>query len=214
MTDTARLKAVRRGEFVTLRPIEVEDAALTLAWRRGDRARLLNSGAATVERQAAWIAARPDDEANFIIEINGSGPGEPGHPVGMLSLVDIDHDAGHAEAGRFLIGDEAAARGIPVAAEAIKLLYELAFDELGLQRIHGVTAAANTLMIKWHNYLGMETEGRLRRHIRIDGELQDLVCLGLLEEDYRKRTRPRLAALIAMGRRPAPTGSDTPKETS
>lgn len=200
MSDVQAFNIVHRGEFVSLRPLTVDDAALTLAWRRSDRARLLNAGAVSVEAQAAWIASRPADELNFIIEINGRTPDSPGRPVGMLSLVHIDLDVGHAEAGRFLIGDEAAARGVPAAVEAIAILYRLAFDGLGLQRLHGVTVAANTLMIKWHAHLGMREEGRLRRHVRIDGKLHDLVCLGLLEEDYRAVTLPRLRALIAMGR--------------
>lgn len=211
MTDVQTLHTVHRGEFVSLRPLAVDDAALTLAWRRSDRARLLNAGAGSVEAQAAWIARRPADELNFIIEINGPTPDAPGRPIGMLSLVQIDLDVGSAEAGRFLIGDAAAARGVPAAAEAIAILYRLAFDALGLQRLHGVTAASNTLMIKWHAHLGMREEGRLRRHVRIDGKLQDLVCLGLLEEEYRSIALPRLRALIAMGR-PRPASSQGPAQ--
>lgn len=183
------------GEFVSLRPLCVEDAEMTLAWRCADRAVLLNRGAQSVEQQRAWIAARPGSERNFVIEL------ADGCPVGMLSLVGIDPVNRHAESARFLIGEEQAVRGIPAAVEAMKLLYELAFEELGLERVWGTVASQNRLMIKWQRYLGMKEEGRLRRHYWIDGHFQDAVCLGILVEEYRNLARPRMQALIAAGRR-------------
>jgi len=120
--------------------------------------------------------------------------------VGMLSLVDVDRTNRRAEPGRFLIGDDAAVQGVPAAVEAMKLLYELAFDELDLVRVCGIVAAGNTLMIKWQRFLGMREEGRLRSHLFLDGRFQDAVFLGLLVEDYRATTLPRMNALIAAAR--------------
>lgn len=180
-----------QGQFVNLRPLKVEDAALTLEWRRAARARFLNAGAASVEQQAAWIAGRPASEYNYIIELKN------GHPIGMLSLTGIDRANHHGEPGRFLIGDEAAAQGVPAAVEAMKLLYELAFDQLELVRVCGIVAANNTLMVKWQKFMGMKEEGRLRNHLCQDGECHDAVFLGLLVEDYRKVTLPRMKLLMA-----------------
>lgn len=189
---------VLSGEFVNLRPLRPEDAALTLAWRNAQRARFLNAGAASVEQQAAWIASRPASEYNYIIELKN------GHPVGMLSLVGIDRANRHGEPGRFLIGDEAATQGVPAAVEAMKLLYELAFDRLGLLRVCGIIAANNTLMIKWQKYLGMKEEGRLRQHLcQKDGSFEDAVYLGMLADEYRKSALPRMKVLIAAARRAA-----------
>lgn len=189
---------VLRGEFVDLLPLATEHAAITLAWRQSPRAALLNRGAASVEQQAVWIASRPDSECNWVIALHS------GQPVGMLSLVDIDRANGHAQTGRFLIGDEAAVRGVPAAAEAMKRLYEYAFDGLGLRRLYGHVAAENTAMIKWQRYLGMVEEGRWRQHWLIDGVPHDAVLLGLLADEYRRVSLPRMNALIAAGRpRPA-----------
>jgi diamine N-acetyltransferase len=118
----------------------------------------------------------------------------------MLSLVDIDHGNRRAESGRFLIGEEDAVRGVPAAVESMLLLYQLAFDELGLQRIYGIVAADNRRMIKWQRYLGMQEEGRLRQHLIIDGRPCDIVCLGLLADEYHSVARPRMTALIAAAR--------------
>lgn len=185
---------VLRGEFVNLRPLEVDDAELTLRWRSTGRARYLNDGAQTVEEQAAWIAGRPDSEFNYIIELGD------GRAVGTLSLYSIDTVSRRGEPGRFLIGEEDAVQGIPVAAEATKLLYELAFDRVGLVRLCGIVAADNSLMIKWQKFMGMREEGRLRNHLCLGGRFQDGIFMGLLVDDYRTRTLPRMNALIAAAR--------------
>ena len=183
------------GEFVNLRPLQVADAEVTFAWRQSKRADLLNQGATTIEQQAKWIESRPASEQNFIIEL------KDGKPVGMLSLIAIDLVGRKAESARFLIGDEDAVKGIPSAVEAMKLLYQLAFDKLGLHRIYGTIASHNPLMIKWQKYLGMKEEGRLRDHYFMGGELRDAVCLGLLEDEYRTVSLPRMQVLMKIGKK-------------
>lgn len=184
------------GDFVNLRPLRAEDAECTLAWRLGARAVLLNRGTQTVEEQRAWIEGRPARELNYIIETRA------GTPVGMLSLIDIDLLHRRAEAARFLIGDEAVVQGIPAAVEAMRLLYGVAFDRLGLRRVYGTVLEDNPPMLKWQLYLGMKEEGRLRQHSFINGRFQDLVCVGLLEPEYRHTTLPRMRGLTAMAERP------------
>jgi len=196
---------VLKGEFVNLRPLQVRDAELTFHWRRAQRSKFLNAGASTVEQQAAWIAGRPLSEYNFIIELKN------GTPVGMLSLTSIDTTNRHGEPGRFLIGDEAATKGVPVAVESMKLLYELAFDQLGLVRVCGIVAANNHLMIKWQKYMGMQEEGRLRNHLCLAGQFQDAIYLGLLVDEYRMTTFPRMKVLIGLAR-PKPVHEQLHKE--
>ncbi len=185
---------VLRGEFINLRPLVISDAALTFGWRQSQRASLLNKGAESVEQQAQWIASRPASELNFVIEL------KDGRPVGMLSLTSIDRVNSRAESSRFLIGEEAAVQGVPVAAEAMLLLYELAFDRLGLHRVYGTVAGDNVRMIKWQLFMGMTQEGRLQDHYFINGHFQDAVCLGLLESNFRRVALPRLKAMVTAGR--------------
>jgi len=182
------------GDVVVLRPLSVDDAAMTHRWRHAAKALHLNRSAATVDDQARWIAGRPGNEFNYIIEMKG------GPPIGMLSLVTIDLGNRRAESARFLIGEEDAVRGAPAAVEAMNLLYELAFDRLGLERVYGVIEERNPRMIKWQKYLGMVEEGRLRQHMRMDGEFVDVVSLSLLAEEYRAVTLPRMRGLMSLGR--------------
>lgn len=197
-------KPTLEGRYVNLRPLRVEHAELTFGWRQGARASLLNQGAQTVEQQAQWIAGRPASEYNFIIETKSH------LPIGMLSLSGIDAVNRVAEPGRFLIGDEEGAQGLPAAAEAMKLLYELAFERLGLRRVWGIVASHNRRMVKWQTYLGMTREGCLRQHLFINGQVQDAIAFGLLADDYRRTTLPRLESLIAAAR--LPVASTHPSE--
>lgn len=197
---------ILEGIYVTLRPLTVEDAAITQKWRTGGRAKLLNRGAQTVAEQAAWIASRPDTEYNFVQmlhAIGDDGQYHPSQPVGMISLVDVDLVHRRAEPAHFLIGEERIVResGLPVAAEATKLIYELAFDTLGLHRVYGPIASDNRLMLKWHKYLGMSVEGRLRDHYFLNGHWQDAIMIGMLEGEYRAPggARSMLIALVEAG---------------
>lgn len=183
---------VLKGKFIILRPIVVDDAEVTLKWRQSDRSSLLNQGAQDVEQQRNWISSRPLSEYNFIIELKS------GLPIGMLSLVRIDNFSRHAETARFLIGDEEAAKGVPAAVEAMKLLYEFAFGALELLRLYGTISVENHLMIKWQKYLGMVEEGRLRKHYLINGKYHDAVFMGLLKEEYLTTSLPRMKSLISM----------------
>lgn len=182
------------GEFVDLRSLTANDAAMTFGWRQGQRSINMNRGAQSVEQQADWLASRPESEYNFAIVL------KTGVAVGMVSVVGVDLVHRHAEPGRFLIGDEAAVRGIPAAVEAMKLVYGLVFDDLKLQRVYGTIASDNLLMMKWQKFLGMREEGRLRQHYFINGHFQDAVLFGLLVEEYRHIALPRMNALIAAGR--------------
>lgn len=183
------------GQYVLLRPLTIEDAPMTHAWRHGSRTGFLNPGADTIAEQAAWIDSRPPSEQNFVIDLRN------GVSVGMLSLVAIDHDNRRAEVGRLLIGEPETVKGIPAALEALMLLYDLAFRRLKLQRIYGTVAADNTLMLKWHRFFGMQVEGRLRRHYHLAGLYQDAICVGLLEEEYLAVTLPKMRALIRASER-------------
>jgi len=183
------------GDYVNLRVLTVEDAMMTLKWRGMGRARNLNTVNSGLKEQEAWIKNRPASELNFIIELKNKTP------IGMLSLIGIDLVNKHAETGRFLIGDEDAAKGLPAAVEAMKLLYLLAFEQLGLVRIFGTIASGNMLMIKWQKYLGMKEEGRMRNHYFIDGKWQDAVMMGLLVDEARAHSIPRMNALIAAAKK-------------
>lgn len=101
----------------------------------------------------------------------------------MLSLIHVSELHRHAESARFLI--DQTGRSPVESVEAMKLLYELAFETLQLDRVFGFVVSGNGPMLKWQKYFGMKEEGRLRQHYRFQNETHDAVCVGILKEEYR-----------------------------
>lgn len=176
------------------RPLKVQDAEKTLAWRNSNRARFLNPSSVDIDGQERWISSRPSDELNFIILDKNEVD------VGMISLVNIDINNSNAEAGRFLLGEVELTQGSSIAIEAMLTLYQIAFHLLGLRRVYGFVSEKNNLMLKFHNYLGMKVEGRMREHYRYGEEFVDALILGLLHDEFDKYLKPKATQLLKLMR--------------
>ncbi len=183
---------ILKGTITTLRSITADDAGITLGWRQGDRAKLLQRGAQTLEEQRAWIAAKLETkELNFIIEYEAK-------PVGMIALHDINHIHKSVQMGRLLIGEEEWVGKAPVAFEADLLVSDYAFDVLKMHKIYGDVMEDNIGMLKTRFYLGYKQDGVLRDHYLYDGVYKNTVAVSIIEDEYRKICRPRLNQLILM----------------
>jgi RimJ/RimL family protein N-acetyltransferase len=183
---------ILKGSVATLRPITESDAEITLKWRQGSRAKLLQRGAKTSEEQQAWIAAKLKmNELNFIIEYLDK-------PVGMIALHDINHVHKSIQMGRLLIGEEESVGKAPVAFDADLLLCDYAFDVLKMHKIYGDVMEDNHGMLKTRFYLGYKQDGILRDHYLYDGVYKNTVAVSLLEDEFRSTCRPKLIQLIAM----------------
>lgn len=182
---------ILNGKYVRLRPLVPDDAAMTQEWRTGARAFLLSPGARTVAEQRVWIESRFGiDEYNWVQEL------ADGTPVGMLSLIDIDRLHKRAESAHFLIGEPEKVQGIPVAFEAMRLLYDFAFDHLGLHKVWGMIASDNTEMLRWQTNMGMTHESTIREHYFLNDHWQDAYVLSITSEEYHSRARAKLDAMI------------------
>ena len=182
-----------RASYCYLRPISVSDAALTFGWRNLDRASLLSGAPKDVESQVAWISTRPKSELNFIICLASNDI-----PVGMLSIIDINHHHGTVQTSRFLIGEEKLVAGLPIAVEAMYLCYEKIFLEWNIRKVWGFVASTNWRMIKWQNFLGMKKEGVQEQQLIVGGEIVDAVLLGLTREHYLGYAQNRIQTMIRL----------------
>lgn len=181
------------GRNVRLRPLTVGDAEATNRWRNSPRAFLLNRGARTVEEQRAWIASRPEGEANFIQELT------TGEAVGMISLLDIHPVHLHAEVGHFLIGEPELVKPYGpgrIAAETLSLMYRFIFGTLRLRSHWGPVAADNVQMVLFNKAIGSREIGRLTDHYFLDGHWQDAVIMQMTRTDYRTVTFGKLQGLM------------------
>ncbi len=180
------------GKVVTLRPLVIEDAAITLGWRSSKRARFLQRGAQTEEEQRAWIASKDrTGELNFIIEFKGE-------PVGMTALHNISQQNRSAMMGRLLIGEQEKVGSAPVFFETDLLLSDYVFCQLKMHKLYGEIMEDNVGMIRSRLYLGYKQDGFLRDHFIYNGSYKSSIAVSLLEDEYRTVCRPKLLGLISL----------------
>jgi RimJ/RimL family protein N-acetyltransferase len=180
------------GKLVTLRPLVIEDAAITLGWRLSKRARFQQRGAQTEEEQRAWIASKDrTGELNFIIEFKGE-------PVGMTALLNISQQNRSAMMGRLLIGEQEKVGSAPVFFETELLLCDHVFCQLKMHKLYGEIVEDNIGMIRSRLYLGYKQDGFLRDHFIFNGSYKNSIAVSLLEDEYRTVCRPKLLGFISL----------------
>lgn len=176
--------------MIQLRPLAPEDRDRLFRWRREPEVARWMCGeeAATEDGHRAWFDAFLADPARrgWIIERDG-------RPVGFLSLVGLGGCSRNAEWGWYIGEGEARGRGAGRAAQALGL--ELAFGELGLEKVWAAVLADNETALKAQAAAGFRREGYLRRQLFKDGRFRDVVRLGLLAEEWRARREPLLEDL-------------------
>jgi RimJ/RimL family protein N-acetyltransferase len=102
--------------------------------------------------------------------------------IGAIGLI-VDPQDENAELG-YWIGQESWGNGY--CTEAAKAVIDFAFEELGLNRVHAHHFLKNPASGEVMKKIGMLYEGRLRQHIKKDGEFIDLELYGILSDDWRK----------------------------
>jgi RimJ/RimL family protein N-acetyltransferase len=101
-------------------------------------------------------------------------------PIGCMAYIDHHPDQGRAEL-RKIIG-ERDMRGHGLAREATKLWLGYGLGGLGLKKIYLTTLMTHIRNIQLNEALGFQVEGILRREVLIDGELRDVLRMGLWVE--------------------------------
>lgn len=179
-----------RGQWCSLRPLVDSDAQLTFNWRHLERAALLSAPPIDLEDQRAWIRSRPSSEENYVICLSD------GLPVGTIAITEINPYHQSAQTSRFLIGEEDAVTGRPIAIEAMTLCYEKIFEDWGYRKVWGYVTASNTRMIRWQESLGMSREGLQQQQLLIGGRVEDAVLLGMTRDRYFSFAKPRMMRLL------------------
>lgn len=95
--------------------------------------------------------------------------------VGNIKLGPIDFNHGRGEVG-IMIGDKGA-WGFGIAAEALRVLCDVARSQLGLRKITAGCYASNGQSMKAFTKAGFEIEGRRPAHFILDGKAEDLIMM-------------------------------------
>jgi len=178
--------AWRRGH-ATLVPLREEHMESVRRWRNAQLAVLRQAGPLSPEDQRrywregvapTWRQRQPEQLLFALLR--------EGRPVAYGGLVHIAWRDGRAEVS-FLADPLRAADPEAYAADqadALALLCEVAFDELGLRRLTTETFDLRPRHVAGLERAGFRPEGRLRAQVVVDGRPVDSLLHGLLREEW------------------------------
>ena len=169
--------------FVTLRPLELEDARAIAEVCRADPDILhwvMRVGNPVEEGAAKWITERQNREQSGEQITRAIVSTENSLFLGSAWLGRFDHEARRAEIA-FWTAVEARNKG--VATEAVRFMTTFAFEDLGLLRVEILVSVENGASQRVAEKAGFAREGVLRSYRNIAGEQTDLVIYSRLESD-------------------------------
>jgi len=169
------------GFGVTLRCADEADAAFMYALRTAPHViGRIGDPPPSVEAQAAWIrkVKASADDSCFIIEQDGLGP------VGTISLTRMNETA--AEPGRWVLRP-----GSTAAAASCLLVYGVAFERLGFEKIRMSVSTRNLRVLSFHRRYGAR-ETNIDRQSRVfNGVVQDMLWFEVARAEW-----PRVKAFL------------------
>jgi RimJ/RimL family protein N-acetyltransferase len=188
MEVTAPLETDR----LRLRLFRLEDVDDVLAYRSlPEVVRYLYEGSSTRAEIEDTIVARA---AMTRLRLDGDGIAlamerrSDGHVIGEITLRVRSAEHRQGEIG-FLLHPDAQGQGY--ATEAATAMLDLAFGPVGLHRVYGRADARNEASAALMRRLGMRQEAHLRESEMFKGAWGDEVTFAVLENEWRRRARPR-----------------------
>ena len=175
---------------VRLRSLGSDDKDRLLAWRNSPEvsAYMYTDHQITPEEHERWFAGALVDtrRAYWIIVMDGA-------PVGMANLYDIDRPNRRCAWAYYLA--EPSVRGKGVGGYVEYLVIERVFGEFGLRKLWCEVLESNRGVWRMHQKFGFKQEAHFRLHVLKNGEMADVLGLGLLVEDWAE-AKPRIAETL------------------
>ena len=180
-----------QGERVRLRAARREDLVLLCQFNNDVEVELGSGGdppyPQSLERlQADFDSNLGDGRRNgmsWVVEADVDD-GAEGKVIGHCALFNVDDVAHTAELG-IVIGDKAY-WGRGYGSDAVNVLLDYAFRLRNLRKVYLNVNGNNPRAMRAYAKCGFVEEGRWRKHVWSNGEYVDLVCMGILREEYKK----------------------------
>ncbi|MFI5275077.1 MAG: GNAT family N-acetyltransferase [Ktedonobacterales bacterium] len=172
------------GEKVILRPVEREDLKRLHELSANTDLVMLGGGAwepwsLAAEEKDFDKHVEDEDKSYFAIEADGK-------VIGTTELHRWrNRRAGTAGVGVGIYDRDYLGKGY--GRDAIAVLLDWAFRIQNFRRIWLETLARNERAIRCYRSLGFQEEGRLRQHEYSDGAYDDVICMGLLRDEWESR---------------------------
>lgn len=176
-----------QGEHVRLRAREPADAERAVNWINDrDVARfLILRYPQSLEEEREWLRGTPHagfHGVHLAIETLD------GVHIGNIDLRNVQPENRTAELG-VMIGDKRYwSRGY--GSDAVRALVGFAFRMMNLQRVYLHTYEYNNRAQQAFKKAGFTEEGRLRRHLFVDGRYWDVIVMGCLRDEFEADERP------------------------
>ncbi|MFW5690893.1 MAG: GNAT family N-acetyltransferase [Chloroflexota bacterium] len=174
-----------QGEHIRLRPMHADDVRLWLEEEQSDSeaVRFLNYGMTLPksEKAAQDFAERYAEFNNRDERIMFSIETLDGQLIGGINIHSMDRKNGTFETGSRIYRPY---RGHGYGFEAKVMVLRYAFYELRFQKYNIRCVDTNQPMIRHAGRLGCQQEGRIRRHIYMDGRYHDELIFGLTREEF------------------------------
>jgi len=152
----------------------------------------IESGGITLEGEREWFrrVSGPDSTTRtWAIEAEG-------RHIGNCAL--MPEASGEIAGFGIIIGDKRQwSKGYGTAA--LREVLRIGFEEMGLQRVHLTALAPNARGIRCYEKCGFRREGVRRRHFLKRGRWFDVVCMGMLREEWEARRGCAAAGLCPLG---------------
>ena len=191
VTGIGRYSLMPQSEIVEgsyrLRAIEREHIETIRQWRNAQIEILRQSQPISIKEQETyfedfiWPDKTSDAPNNILLVLI-----ENNVLIGYGGLVHISWDYKHAEVSFLLEPEKAKSDKIVVKLFSLwlRLMKNLAFCDLGLQRLTTETYASRSLYIQILEENGFRREGQLRNHVVVNGEYVDSLIHGCLAKEF------------------------------
>ena len=183
------------GQRIRLAPIDHEkDPEVAARWTY-DAAYLRGLGltparplsAAQIKKKYEALEKEMDESHalfHFALRTRPEQEGEESRLLGFASITWIEWPHGNGNL-QVAIG-ERKERGKGYGSEALRLLLHYAFAELNLFRVSAVVGGSNPAALRLSQKFGFVEEARRRKALLSDGQIYDLLHMGLLRQEWQE----------------------------
>lgn len=174
----------QKGYSYALRPITIEDAQLIIDIRLSEqrRSQFIHPISNDVKAQEEWLHKyfQSPDDYYFVIENVFTNESE-----GLIGIYNIQNNKG--EWGRWVIKN-----GSLAAIESVKLIYDIAFEQLGLDELYSRTIEDNVSVVDFHKSIGAKFRKILHKEFNLNDILHNAVEQYVDREYYFNNIQEKL----------------------
>lgn len=171
---------------VYLRAFELDDYLLIHKWRCNDEIQSLLGGNkyfVSLEREKKWVEEKIMNNINELYLAICLKSGD--EMIGYIGVKDFDRLNRKALMHGMIIGEKKN-RNLINSTEALFLLLDYLFSEMGLHRVYGYWLEEHVSSILFGEMLGFKKEGILRDAVFKNNKYHNYVLASVLESDFIK----------------------------